>query len=321
MRGLIVVMGLMMCLSGPSLAQHREPDQVIPIWGEAVPPGTGPVADTLDEVITERSATPELIRDRMVVGITRPRLLVFRPQQPNGTALLLLPGGGYQRVVIDKEGIESAERFTAAGVTVYVLLYRLPDEGHDGGTDVPLQDAQRAMRLIRSDALDHEIDPQRVGVIGFSAGGHLAGSLTTRFDVETHEGADPIDGLSARPDLSVLAYPVSRMSGPAVHEGSRDRLIGPDPDPDVRAIHDIALAARGDAPPLFLFHAADDASVPVANSLDVFSAFQAVGVAAEMHVFAEGGHGFGIRFAEGLPVEAWPDLVLAWMNRGGFLGE
>ncbi|RKQ96217.1 alpha/beta hydrolase [Maricaulis maris] len=318
----VFALALAVVVIAPSTpAQHREPDAEIAIWGDAVPPGTGPVADGLLEVITERSGAPELIRDRMATGITRPRLLVFRPEQPNGSALLILPGGGYQRVVIDKEGIESAERFNAAGVTVFILLYRLPHEGHDHGADAPLQDAQRAMRLVRSDAAAFGIDPTRVGVLGFSAGGHLAGSLTTRFDATVHTPSDAVDAVSARPDFSVLAYPVARLSGPAVHADSRDRLIGAAPDAATLAIYDIAEAARADAPPLFLFHAADDAAVPVENALDVFNAFHALGVETEMHIFAEGGHGFGIRFAEGLPVEVWPDLVLAWMARGGFLGE
>ena len=233
--------------------------------------------------------------------------------------MLMLPGGGYQRVVLDKEGFESAERFNEAGITVFILIYRLPDEGHADPADVPLQDAQRAMRLIRSMAGEYGIDPERAGVIGFSAGGHLAGSLATRFDAGVSAAVDAIDGLDARPDFAVLAYPVTRMEGDAVHAGSRDRLIGTSPDPAAIRIHDIVHAVRSDAPPVFLLHAADDMAVPVANSLDVFDAFTQAGVPVEMHIFAEGGHGFGIRFAKGLPVEAWPDLVIGWLDRGGFL--
>ncbi|MFY0638438.1 alpha/beta hydrolase [Maricaulis maris] len=302
-------------------AQHRNPDAQIVIWGHLGAPGTAEIESRLEEVITERSGEPDRIRDRYAVGITQPRLLVFQPERPNGAALLLLPGGGYQRVVIDKEGIESAERFNQAGVTVFVLLYRLPDEGHEQGQNVPLQDAQRALRLIRSGAVDATVDPARVGVIGFSAGGHLAGSLATRFDAGVYDQRDTVDDVPARPDFAVLVYPVSRMSGPAVHTGSRNRLIGEHPDPATVATHDLVSAARSDAPPLFLLHAADDLAVPVENSLDLFRANRARGVPVEMHVFAEGGHGFGIRFAEGLPVGDWPDLVLAWMERGGFLAD
>ncbi|ABI64519.1 alpha/beta hydrolase [Maricaulis maris] len=307
---------------GPSAAaQHREPEAQFVIWGHQSAPGTAEIESCLEELIIERSGTPDRIRDRYAVGITRPRLLVFQPEHPNGAALLMLPGGGYQRVVIDKEGIESAERFNRAGVTVFILLYRLPAEGHEQGHNVPLQDAQRALRLIRYGAVDPNIDPERVGVIGFSAGGHLAGTLATRFDAGVHAQRDDVDEISARPDFAVLVYPVTRMSGPAVHAGSRDRLIGAQPDAATVAVHDLVAAARSDAPPLFLLHAMDDVAVPVENSLDVFAANRALGVPVEMHVFAEGGHGFGIRFAEGLPVGAWPDLVLAWMARGGFLTD
>jgi len=313
-----LIAALVTAAHGSASAQHREPDADIQIW-PGVAPGSEGLDGQLTERIVERSETPDVIRDRYVVGITHPRLLVFEPEHPNGAAMLMLPGGGYQRVVLDKEGFESAERFNEAGITVFILTYRLPDEGHADPSDVPLQDAQRAMRTVRSVASVYGIDPARTGVIGFSAGGHLAASLATRFDAHVTEAADTIDALDARPAFAVLAYPVTRMEGDAVHAGSRDRLIGATPDAAAIGTYDIAYAARSDAPPLFLLHAADDTAVPVANSLDVFDAFTRAGVPVEMHIFAEGGHGFGIRFARGLPVEAWPDLVIGWLDRGGFL--
>lgn len=310
----------LLSITAPALAQHREPDAEILLW-QGVPPGSGAIMDTLEEQIVERSETPDIIRDRFVAGITRPRLLVFEPETPTGAAMLMIPGGGYQRVVLDKEGFESAERFNEDGVTVFVLVYRLPHEGHDNGRDVPLQDAQRAMRLIRAAAEDYGLDPGRVGVIGFSAGGHVAGSLTTRFDAPVYAPRDAADTLSARPDVSVLVYPVTRLSGPAVHEGSRDRLIGPEPDAETLAVYDIAEAARSDAPPIFILHASNDLSVPVPNALNVYDAFFALGVPVAMHIFADGGHGFGIRFTSGLPVAAWPDLVLRWMDANGMAAD
>ena len=319
----VMICGLLTCLALPlaATAQHREPDDVIALWPHGAVPGSQALDATLAEEIVERSEDPDTIRDRYVAGITRPRLLVFRPEAPNGAALLMLPGGGYQRVVLDKEGIESAERFNAAGITVFILIYRLPHEGHENGADVPLQDAQRALRLIRAMADAYDVDPDRTGVIGFSAGGHLAGSIATRFDAPVYAPVDAADTQDARPQFAALIYPVTRMTGPAVHAGSRDRLIGADPAPEMAAVHDIAEAARADAPPLFLLHATNDTSVPVANSLDVFDAFTAQGVPVDMHVFSEGGHGFGIRYTEGLPVAVWPDLVVRWMERGGFLPE
>lgn len=319
----VLVCSLLAFLAFPlaANAQHREPDGVIALWPDDAAPGSQALDAPLAEEIVERSEDPETIRDRYVAGITRPRLLVLRPETPNGAALLMLPGGGYMRVVLDKEGIESAERFNAAGITVFILVYRLPSEGHENGADVPLQDAQRALRLIRAMADEYAVDPDRTGVIGFSAGGHLAGSIATRFDAPVYAPVDAADTQDARPDFAALIYPVTRMTGPAVHAGSRDRLIGADPAPEMLAVHDIAAAARADAPPLFLLHAADDTSVPVANSLDVFDAFTAQSVPVDMHVFSKGGHGFGIRYTEGLPVAVWPDLVVRWMERGGFLPE
>ncbi len=312
---------LVLAWPAQALAQHREPDGEILLWPNAPAPGSAALIGELEEIIVERSEDPAVIRDRYVARITQPRLQVFRPEHPNGSALLMIPGGGYQRVVLDKEGYESAEALNEDGVTVFVLVYRLPHEGHENGRDVPLQDAQRAMRVIRSQAGDFSVDPDRVGVIGFSAGGHVAGSLTTRFDAEVYAPRDAADALSARPDASMLIYAVTRLSGPAVHEGSRDRLVGPDPSPEVLAVYDIAEAARADAPPTFILHAIDDISVPLPNGMDVFNAFIALGVPVELHVFDEGGHGFGIRHTTGLPVAVWPDLVAAWMDRHGLMGE
>lgn len=312
---------LLLVWPAQALAQHREPDEEILLWPDAPAPGSAALAGSLEEIIVERSEQPDIIRDRYVAQITQPRLQVFRPDAPNGSALLMIPGGGYQRVVLDKEGYESAEALNEDGVTVFVLIYRLPHEGHENGRDVPLQDAQRAMRVIRAQADAYSVDPDRVGVIGFSAGGHVAGSLTTRFDAPVYAPRDAADDLSAKPDVSVLMYAVTRLSGPAVHEGSRDRLVGPEPSADVLAVYDIAEAARADAPPTFILHAINDTSVPLPNAMDVFQAFQPLGVPVELHVFDTGGHGFGIRYATGLPVAVWPDLVAAWMDRHGMMGE
>ena len=317
----IVLPVLLLLWPAQALAQHREPDGEILLWPNAPAPGSEALIGELEEIIVERSPEPDVIRDRYVAQITQPRLQVFRPENPNGSALLMIPGGGYQRVVLDKEGYESAEALNEDGVTVFVLIYRLPHEGHENSRDVPLQDAQRAMRVIRSQADEYSVDPDRVGVIGFSAGGHVAGSLTTRFDADVYAPRDSADTLSARPDASMLMYAVTRLSGPAVHEGSRDRLVGPDPSQETLAVYDIAEAARADAPPLFILHAINDTSVPLPNGLDVFNAFMDLGAPVELHVFDTGGHGFGIRHTTGLPVAAWPDMVSAWMARHGLMGE
>lgn len=303
-------------------AAHDSPagpgHEVIAIWRGAAPGGEHATAR---EVVVERSRDTARIRDRYVTGVVRPTLIVFRPAHPNGAGLLMAPGGGYRWVVMDKEGYETAERFAASGVTVFVMTYRLPQDGWAAGPDTPLQDAQRAMRLIRAHAGDYGIDARRLGAMGFSAGGHVAGMLTLAWDRRTYAPVDAADRVSARPDFSVLMYPVATMQKAHAHVGSRKNLLGGAPTAAKVAAYSLEALARADAPATFLVHAVDDDSVPVENSLALFDALRARKVPVEMHLFQEGGHGFGIRYAVGLPAAAWPDLVLSWMARRGYLDQ
>jgi acetyl esterase/lipase len=263
------------------------------------PPGGEKV--TAREEVIERSTTPSQ-RDRAVIHVRKPTLKVFRPAKPDGSCVLVLPGGAYQRVVLDKEGDETAMRLAQAGVTAAVLVYRMPEDGWAAGREAPLQDAQRAMRLIRSGRVATGLDGARIGVLGFSAGGHLAATLTLQGGGQTYSPVDAADSISARPDFAALIY-AAYLDG----KGSPAILLGPaGPAPDL-----IGWVGR-DTQPVFLLHAADDASVPVGNSLRMYGALKAAGVPAELHVFPEGGHGFGIAKAKGKPVEVWPDLLLAW---------
>lgn len=285
-----------------------EPRETIDLWPGAAPgtPARPPV-----EAVDERSTDPSQT-DRAVTGIARPRLVVFRPRLPNGSALLVTPGGGYARVVIDKEGYEVGRWLAARGWTVFTLFYRLPGEGWADRADVPLQDAQRAMRLIRSRARDYSVYPERVAAMGFSAGGHLCADLATRFDARVYAPVDEVDVLSARPDLAAPIYPVQTMELAHAHRGSRDLLLGPDPSPALVRAHSPENNVRPAAPPCFLVHAEDDATVPVENSLRLRAALKAVGVPVETHLFTHGGHGFGLCRAAGKPAEAWPELFLSW---------
>jgi acetyl esterase/lipase len=293
-----------------------DPAETIPLW-PGTPPGGENVHLTLQ--LLERSPTPDVFHDRFVTDIQTPLLTVFRPDKPNGAALLLAPGGGYRRVVIDKEGFEAAHRLNAAGLTVFVLRYRLPAEGWTNGADVPLQDAQRAMRLIRSRAKDFGIDPRRVGVLGFSAGGHVAASLMTRGGERIYPQLDTVEQYDARPDFAGLMYPVISMVPPIAHAGSREKLLGADPTDLQQAKYSPDLHVTHETPPTFITLAADDKEVDPRNSLDMFAALRAAGVPAELHVFEEGGHGFGLRLIQGKPAQIWPDLFLAWVRRHGFL--
>lgn len=313
---------VLLAVLGMTAVAHAEDSPFVP--GHAViaiwpGPAPGGAQATAREAVVERATDPTALRDRYVKGVTRPTLTVFRPAHPNGAALLMAPGGGYAWVVMDKEGYEAAERFAAAGVTVFVMTYRLPQEGWAAGPDTPLQDAQRAMRLIRSHAGEYGVDPRRIGVIGFSAGGHVAGMLTLAFDRAVYAPVDAADQVSARPDLSILMYPVASMDSAIAHPGSRRNLLGDTPPPDRVAAYSLEALARPDAPPVMLVHALDDRSVPVENSLRLLAALRAAHVPVEAHLFEEGGHGFGIRFAAGKPAQAWPDLALGWMRRKGFL--
>jgi acetyl esterase/lipase len=235
---------------------------------------------------------------------------VFRPQHGDGSAVLIVPGGGYRHVVVDKEGFEAARWFVTRGIAAYVLRYRLPGDGWSAGPDVALQDAQRAMRVIRAQS---GVDASRVALLGFSAGGHVSAMLATRFDAPLAPDADT---RSAQPTVSCLMYPVITMGADA-HAGSRGFLLGAAPSPDAVARYSMERHARGDMTPTMLVHAADDEAVPLSNTMAMFSALRAAQVRTELHVFEEGGHGFGLRFVRDKPAGAWPNLFHAWASRHG----
>ncbi len=292
-----------------------DPIEVLRLWPDGAPGGEG-VAVT--PRVVERSTSPAF-HDRFAQYTTDPILTVLRPVQPNGASLLLIPGGGYKWAVVDKEGLDCARVFAEAGVTCFVLRYRLPGDGWAAGPDAPLQDAQRALRLVRAQAAAHGLDPSRVAVLGASAGGHLAGLLTARADA-TYAAVDEADTASHRPDLSILLYPVATMADPHVHAGSRLELLGPAPTPEAVERHSLERMDWTGRPPTFLLHAMDDEAVPVENSLQLLATLRAARVPCEAHLFQEGGHGFGIRLIAGKPAAVWPGLALAWAARHGFAG-
>jgi acetyl esterase/lipase len=304
--------------AGPALAADPPPDptETLPLW-PGKPPGARDPPPR--ETITDRIKTSGF-QDRFVTGVGAPLLTVFRPTKPNGAAALICPGGGYIRVVIDKEAFEVGHRLAQAGVTGFVLRYRLPAEGWDHAADVPLQDAQRAMRLIRAGAAGFGIDLARVCAMGFSAGGHVAASLATRHDASVYAPVDAADRQSARPDLSALFYPVIDMARPFAHAGSREALLGKAPSTAQEAAYSPHRHVTARTPPTFLVHAWDDPAVPTENSLNYLAALREAKVPAEAHLFEEGGHGFGIRLAQDKPAAAWPQLFLAWAARRGWLG-
>lgn len=254
-------------------------------------------------------------RQLWVTGVVRPEINVFRAPRPDGSALLVIPGGGYGFISVQNEGIDVARRYTPFGTSVFVLTYRLPGEGWKNRQRVPLADAQRAMRLLRAQAAALRIDAERIGVIGFSAGGHLAADLATAFDEACYSPVDAADKLSARPRFVGLGYPVASLMPDVGHAGSRDNLLGANASTAEVAKHSPAEHVRADTPPAFVFHAMDDDVVPVESSLRWIAACRRARVPIEVHLFEKGGHGFGLHASIDNSAAHWPELFAAWMRQ------
>jgi acetyl esterase/lipase len=303
-------------LSGSGVqAEPLSDGQVISLW-----PGMAPGSQSLklQEVALERSLNPSQ-PDRIIKGISQPSLQTYLPEKPNGAALIVIPGGGYTCQAIDKEGHDIARFFVAQGVMVFLLKYRLPSEGHKDGAKVPLQDAQRAIRLLRANAVAWGLDPARIMVMGFSAGGHLASMLATQFSRTVYASVDTSDSLSARPDGLILLYPVISMEASVTHGGSRLALLGKHPTAKEIADYSNDRQVRKDSPPTLIVLADDDTSVPPENSIRYYRALQHMGIPAELHIYSQGKHGFGIRQTGQLPIANWPKVTLGWMAARGLL--
>jgi acetyl esterase/lipase len=273
------------------------------------PPGAERV--TVREEIVERLPDGPM-RDRFIQHVTRPTITLVPPKIAfNGITLLIVPGGGYVRVVIDKEGLEAADWFTARGFAAAVLRYRLPADGWAAGADAPVHDALRALRVLRQRGVAAATGPTRVGIVGFSAGGHLCARVITETNL-SYARRDDADDLSSRPDFAVLMYPVISTVGAAAHAGSAQQLVSAGVSPANLARYSPHLNVTRETPPTLLVHASDDASVPVENSLLMYEALRAAGVRSELHVFDSGGHGFGLRGVAGKNVAIWPTLVQSW---------
>ncbi|WP_010545302.1 alpha/beta hydrolase [Sphingomonas elodea] len=291
---------------------RAEPIERLPLWPGRPPGGEGVTAK--DEWV-KRSPTGDA-DDIAWPHVATPMLNVVPAEKPDGSALLMIPGGGYARVALGRTGSSIARHFAARGTTVFELLYRLPHDGWAAGPDAPLQDAQRAMRLIRAGAARWKIDPARVGAMGFSAGGHLTARLGSRASLATYAPVDAADRLSARPVALGLFFPVITMRLPEAHGGSRKELLGTSPSEEqVRrfsAEHDLPA----DMPPTLVAHAADDPVVQPANSLILFAALQAAKLPSELMIFEKGGHGLPLVDPDGTP-HPWPGLFERFARRHG----
>ena len=249
----------------------------------------------------------------------QPTITVYRPWGHNlsGTAVIVVPGGSYGFLASNHEGRQVANWFNALGITAFVLKYRLGPRYHH---PIELGDAQRAIRLVRSRAREFEISPDRIGMMGFSAGGHLASTAATHFDSGNPAAADPIDRATSRPDFAILGYPVITLEAPYAHQGSVKNLLCDNPDPKLVEELSNERQVTPQTPPTFLFATSDDDVVPVENSVSFYVALHKAGVPAELHVFEKGPHGVGLTLGNPALGE-WPTLLANWLRQRGLLTE
>ncbi len=263
------------------------------IWPGSIPGEKGDVGE--EKLLEPREGQKPVMR---LTNVTRPTIAVYRPSKDKdtGAAVLICPGGGYHILAMDLEGTEVADWLNSIGVTGILLKYRVPRRAELPKHLAPLQDAQRAMSTVRANAQKWGIDPKRIGILGFSAGGHLSACASTNFDKRHYEAVDEIDRVSCRPDFTVLLYPAYLVD--------KEKLT-----PEIRV--------RAETPPVFFVHASDD-RISSENSLRMYLALRQAGVPAEVHVFRAGGHGFGLR-PSNHPCSQWPKLCEAWMKVQGIL--
>jgi acetyl esterase/lipase len=274
---------------------------IIPLYEKV--PGSKPAS------VRETSDTVKgIVRIR---NVSIPTLTVYRPDpaKANGTAVVICPGGGYALLAASHEGTDVAQKLAGWGITAFVLKYRLPDDAiMTDKTIGPLQDAQRALQIVRQHAGDWKIDPARVGIMGFSAGGHLASTASTHF----YKPVIDTKGISVRPDFSILLYPVISFADSLTHKGSRDNLLGKDQSAARITAYSNELQVKGDTPPAFLVHATDDKVVLVGNSIVYYEALIKNNVPAEMHIYQQGGHGFGMN--NPTTADQWTERLKNWMQ-------
>ena len=296
-------------------AQTPIEDEIF-IWN-----GTAPGSDTVTVVEDIEDRDPNggpCYLNRSIKKVTQPSIKHFAPADPNGSAVLICPGGGYALLAYDKEGYDIAQWYNERDITAFVLKYRLPIDGHANRQFVPLQDAQRALRYIRANAQSYNIHPDSIGVMGGSAGGHLAACLSVFSDWETYTPEDNIDTFSAKPNFSVLMYPVISFQDTLTHSGSRTNLLG---DPITQVQKDsfsTELHVNSETPPAFLFHSKLDGSVKYQNSVVYANALQNAGVTNSLNLYDSGGHGVGKCEAGQTAFSQWPIDLDAWLVDEGW---
>jgi acetyl esterase/lipase len=294
--------------AAPAAPVEEVPHPVLPLYSGSVP-------DSKPSQLQETSVTEN--GGPRVATVIQPTLTVFLPprDKANGTSVVICPGGGYARLAIGHEGYDVAKRLNEMGVTAFVLKYRLPnDQTQPDKSIAPLLDAQQALRLVREQAAKYNLNPERIGLMGFSAGGHLAATAGTHFAKPVGTNPGPA---SVRPAFLVLLYPVISFSDSLKHAGSRENLIGQTPAPDQVRLYSNELQVTDQTPPTFLVHAEDDKVVPVQNSVVFYQALRRHNVPAEMHLYPKGGHGFGMN--NQTTKDQWTERLQNWMDANGWL--
>ena len=256
----------------------------------------------------------------------KPTLTIYLPKEEkaNGSAVVICPGGGYGHLAMDHEGHQIAQWFNSLGVAGFIADYRHRGKGY--GHPAPLQDAQRAIRTVRARADEWKIQPDKIGVMGFSAGGHLASTAGTHFDKGDPDSADVIQRAGCRPDFMILCYPVIAFDEPYAHRGSQKNLLGEEADAELVKSLSNEKQVTAETPPTFLFHTDEDKGVPSENSVFFYLALRRAGVPAEMHIYQKGPHGVGLctgigRYAKKIPgTDTWPKSCEAWLSGLGLLG-
>ncbi|BFM45508.1 alpha/beta hydrolase [Flavobacterium sp. CFS9] len=284
-------------------------NEIIPLWN-TIP----------DEIKAPDYKENESLIDGKVQStslVTVPTLSIFLPKEskPNQTAVLIFPGGGYQHLAIDKEGTKVANWLNSLGIAAFVVKYRLPsDQIMKNKNTGPLQDAQEAIRHIRQNAAKYNIDTNKIGIMGFSAGGHLAATLATHYDEVTYDSKSKTN---ARPDFSLLIYPVISMQNEITHKGSQSSLLGNNPSQELRDFYSNEKKVTSKTPPAFLIHATDDKVVLPENSINYYLALKRNGVSAELHLYEKGGHGFGLGVNS--TSKFWTRDCEEWLKINGYL--
>lgn len=294
-------------IAGPNL--HAQV-KVITLWPNKVP---GAIANDNYKEVSDSDQYWSWMNN-----VSEPRIDYYPApaKKANGTAVIICPGGGYGCLATKHEGSQIAAWFNNMGITAFVLKYRLPSDLIMQNKSIgPLQDAQEAVRLVRRRAKEWKIDPHKIGIMGFSAGGHLASTLSTHFNQKVYESSDTT---SARPDFSLLIYPVITMDSAFTHAGSRENLLGKNPGKDLITLYSNELQVNALTPPAFIIHSLDDNVVPVQNSIGYALAMKKFNVPCELHIYQQGGHGYGLGRGDNTETN-WPKTCKKWLKARGFL--